>query len=412
MIYRARFIVPSDGPPIENGALVVDAGRITFVGQYGDLSETPIHAQRPRIDFGDAVILPGLVNAHTHLELTDLAGRVAPSCDFTAWLRSLFTLLSGGSRDEHTITSATCAGVQQSLAAGVTTVGDITRYPAWTRSILAASPLRTVSFGEVAAIGRRRHLLAERLHAACEPPSGTASRLRIGISPHAPYTVEPAALRICLDAARTANLPVCMHVGEVVDEDRFTCQLEGTLADYLRELGLWDDQITAHGCRSVELLTHYPFPAERTLLAHVNYASDAAIELLARHGASVAYCPRTHAAFGHPPHRFCDMLAAGVNVCLGTDSLASNPSLSILDEIRFLHTRFPDVSPELLVALATEHGARALGLAEIAGSLTVGKRGDFVVVPLETGCAAHDWTSILASATNPSDVFVDGMKCA
>lgn len=403
MIFRARFVVPVDGPPIENGAIAVEAGRITAVGRMSDVQKVTASGHEVR-DFGDAVILPGFVNAHTHLELSDLAGRVPPSADFTAWLRGLFDILSGSVRDEATIKAAVRAGVHQSLSAGVTTIGDITRYPAWSRSAISQSPLRAVSYGEIAAIGNRRHLLAERMEAAAAT-TFASPRLTIGISPHAPYTVEPDALRECLCVAQASKLPVCMHLAEVADEDSFTAALEGSLGVYLAALGVVDAGVTAHGCRPVEMLDLYDFPRNSSLFAHVNYVSRADLEILAGHPFSVVYCPRTHAAFGHPPHPFRDMLAAGINVCLGTDSLASNPSLSILDEVRFLHARHPEFAPELLMRMATIHGARALNLTDSVGSLAHGKSADFVAFPL---VSQHLWESVLSESAAPIDVFSEG----
>lgn len=409
MIARARFVVSAEAPPVENGALWIDAGRLRAVGPYLHVRKHA-PADRDERDFGDAVILPGLVNTHTHLELSDLAGRLTVTHDFTAWLRQLMALLSAAPRDEETMTMAVRAGIRQSLAAGVTTLGDITRHPAWSRAALATSPLRAVSFGEVVAIGSRRAWLPLRLAAALAAPPSHTPRLRLGLSPHAPYTLEPSALHECLRAARDRRLPLCMHLAEVADEEEFTRRLRGSLADYLRDLNFWDDHIQPHGDRPVALLEHYEFPRESTLLAHVNYATDADIDTLARRRVSVAYCPRTHAAFGHPPHRFRDMLAAGVNVCLGTDSLASNPSLSILDEMRFLYTRFPDLSPDVLLRLGTVHGARALGWADEVGSLTPGKSADFIVVLLPREETPTDWTSILRSTDSPVHVYVGGVE--
>lgn len=406
MIFRARFVVPVDGPPIENGAIAVEAGRITAVGSASDVQALTASGHEVR-DFGDAVILPGFVNAHTHLELSDLAGRVPPSTDFTAWLRGLFDILSGGVRDEATIKAAVRAGVHESLSAGVTTIGDITRYPAWSRSVIAQSPLRAVSYGEIAAIGNRRHLLAERLEAAAET-TFASPRLTIGVSPHAPYTVEPDALRECLRVANTSRLPVCMHLAEVADEEKFTAALEGSLGVFLAALGVVDAGVRPHGCRPVKMLDLYDFPRNSSLFAHVNYVSPADLEILARHPFSLVYCPRTHAAFGHPPHPFRQMLAAGINVCLGTDSLASNPSLSILDEVRFLHTRHPDIAPDLLIRMATIHGARALGLSDTIGSLTTGKSADFVAIPLFSQHSSTSWAAVLPSDAAPIAVYSAG----
>jgi len=408
MIFRARFVVPVEGSPIENGAIAVQDGRITAVGLFRDVTKSGLGECSVR-DFGDAVIVPGFVNAHTHLELSDLAGRLAPTCDFTAWLKSLFTILSAKERDEHAIISAVRTGIRQSLAAGVTTLGDITRYPAWSRRALSEAPVRVVSYGEVSAIGCRRNLLSERLLAATAQVQQPTERFHFGLSPHAPYTVEPAALRECLRAAQEADFPICMHLAETAEEEQFTLNLNGRFFDYLRDLGLWDADIQAYGCRPVEILDHFAFPTQRTLLAHVNYASDSDIESLARFGAAVAYCPRTHAAFGHPPHRFQDMLAAGVNVCLGTDSLASNPSLSVLEELQFLHAIFPQFAADELLQMATINGAQALGLKAICGSLAVGKSADFAVLSLQNANSQNRWTDIYEAGNKTEYTFIAGI---
>lgn len=406
MIVRSRFVVPVDGPPMENGALAFEGGRIIAVGPFADVQKVTASGHDVR-DFGDAVLLPGFVNAHTHLELSDLAGRVLPTANFTTWLRLLIDILSTGARDESTITSAVRAGVRQSLASGVTTIGDITRYPAWSRAVIAQSPLRAVSFGEVTAIGNRRHLLAERLEAATAT-TFASERLAIGISPHAPYTVEPDALRECLRVAHASKLPVCMHLAEVADEEEFTGALEGSLGVFLAALAVVDSGICAHGCRPVEMLELYDFPASSSVLAHVNYVTSTDLDILARHRSSVAYCPRTHAAFQHPPHPFRDMLAAGINVCVGTDSLASNPSLSVCDELRFLHATYPDLSPEVLLQMGTINGARALNLADCTGSLTAGESADFVVFPLIQCDSSTWWPSWLQTDAAPLATYIAG----
>lgn len=402
MIVKARFVVPVDGPPIDNGAVQFDHDRIVAVGPA---SQFPA---RGAVDYGEAVIVPGLVNAHTHLELSLLEGRVPPSTDFVDWLRRLIAARTEGLQAADAAEyfgQAVRAGVAQSMSSGVTTVGDITASPHITRPVLADSPIRAVSFGEVIAMGRGRDLLAQRLNAAVDLEQQSA-RLRVGVSPHAPYTVQPAGLRACGERAREADLPLCVHVAETADEERFVRYGEGPFADFLAGLGLWDENIPRSDCSPVELLARAGLLGPRTVLAHANYVADSDIELIAAFGASVAYCPRTHAAFGHAPHRFREMLRAGVNVCLGTDSLASNPSLSILDELRFLRSKCHDVAPDDVLATGTIRGARALGFGEVAGSLTPGKSADFVVIALEQ--SAGDWQDILLSSQNPLAVYIRG----
>ncbi len=400
MMFKSRFVVPVDGPVIENGAVVIRDGRIAAVGRANELQGAPL------IDYGDAVICPGFVNAHTHLELTHLAGKVPPARDFVDWLMRLAGLLRADPATEKNVAAAVCDGIKQSLSAGVTTIGDITRRPTWSRGALAASPLRAVSYGEVIAMGLLRDRLGERLEAAASLEH-QGSRLRTGISPHAPYTVEPDGLRACAARARLLDAPLCIHVAETAEEALFTRAHSGPFAEALYKIGLADERIPLAGCGPVELCRAADVLGPRTLLAHANYIDDGEMSVIAESGSSVAYCPRTHDAFGHPPHRFRDMLRAGINVCIGTDSLASNPSLSVLEELRFLHRRHPDMSADDLLAMGTIRGAAALGWQNEVGSLAVGKAADLVVIPLAD---ENGWESVLESTQSPVAVYIDGVE--
>lgn len=401
MILTARYVVPVEAPVIENGAVAVRDGKIEAVGPRREVRGEPI------LDYGDAVICPGFVNAHTHLELSALAGSVPPSPDFTDWLMRLTDGAKRKLSDRAAHQRSVSAGIAESLKNGVTCVGDITRAPAWTRDMLARSPLCGVSFGEVAAIGKRRHLFTQRLDAAVLPIRGEHGFCG-GISPHAPYTLEPDGLRACAERADAMGLPLCMHLLETLDEVLFTRRCEGPFADLLRTLDVWDEDIPMGGLDPLELTAQCGLLGRRTILAHVNYASDADIAKIAESGSSVAYCPRTHRAFGHPPHRFEDMDLAGVNVCIGTDSLASNPSLSVLDELRFLRGLVPDLPPDDLLAMGTIHGARALGLAEAVGSIVPGKRADLVVCLLEHSTPKTSWEGIFVDDRAPAAVYAAG----
>ncbi len=441
MILRARFVAPIDAPVLENAAVRIEDDLIAEVELSSNLSGPDT------IDYGDAVILPGFINAHTHLELGYLAGKIPTDGSLTDWLGRLMKKWVDDPPTRERVQAAVREGIAESLSHGVTAIGDITRNPRWTREELAAAPLRTISFGEVAAIGTRRSLLDERLDAASEPGaprprpdraspvsgarrdfrftsaratgppwSGAISEprapatdtARIGISPHSPYTLEPDGFRACAKRADQRGLPLAIHVLESADEDAFTRRLAGPLVDFLKGVGVWDDRIPMSDCGPIELLERTGVLGRNTLLVHVNYADDEDIARIARSGSSVAYCPRTHAAFGHLPHRFLDMLNAGINVCIGTDSLASNPSLSVLDELRFLHGRFPEVSLSTLLAMGTLRGARALGLEMILGSIRPGKRANLTIVPLDSAGACPAWSSILDSSSPPIEVFVGG----
>lgn len=414
MIYRARFVVPANAPVIENGAIEVGPGTIIAVEHSSKLS-------RPQSrDFGDAALLPGFVNAHTHLELSLLHNRVPPGPDFVDWLERLVATRLDDLRKEipsssanptstvdpaSYVSRAVTKGIRESLASGVTTMGDISAAPGASRTALAASPLSVVSYGEVIATGIGVSLLKSRLSAAADRSADTR-KLHAAISPHSPYTVQIDALKTCVEAANQNNLRLCIHAAETAEEEVFTRTGSGRIFEFLRNLGILQSAPVPSERRPIELLAECGALSPRTLLAHANFVSDADIKLIANSGASVAYCPRTHAAFGHPPHRFQDMLRAGVNVCIGTDSLASNPSLSVLDELRFLAAKYADFNPLELLSMATWRGARALGLDHEVGSLAPGRRADFVIVPIPA--SATGWDSLLRSNDAPSHVFIDG----
>ncbi len=402
MLLKSRYVAPVNQPVIDNGAVLIQDGCIAAVGSARELDAVQV------VDYGDAVICPGFVNAHTHLELSLLAGKVVPTRDFVDWLRRLLAALEASPETPEHVQRAVRLGVAQSIRSGVTTAGDITRWPEWTREALAGSPVRAVSFGEVIAIGTGRDKLDRRLAAAASP-THQALRLRIGISPHSPYTVEPGAMRACADRARKIGAPTCIHLAETADEEPFTRWRQGPLVDHLRNLGVWDDAIPVAGCGPVDLALTTGLLNQNSLVAHANYVTDNDIDRLATSGTTVAFCPRTHHAFGHPPHRFRDMLAVGINVCVGTDSLASNPSLSVLDELRFLHREYPSVAAAVLLALGTLHGAGALGFEDVVGSLTVGKSADIAVVPLSGTHQAQRWDRIFDSTEQPLAVYVSGV---
>lgn len=399
MILRARYVVPIEAPVIEDGAVVIEDGQIVAVGAASELA-TP-----SAIDYGQAMICPGFVNAHTHLELTHLLGRVPPTSDFIDWLTRMVAMRRLAPPTKEDVLHSVQQGMRQSLVSGVTTIGDITATPAWTREALAEWPGLVVSFGEVIAIGTMRDQLDQRLEEAASA-GPTSTRLTRGVSPHAPYTVEPDPMRACAKRALADGLPICIHLAETIEEEDFTRTATGSFRDYLSRLGVFDDKIVASGCGPVELADRTGLLGKATVLAHANYVDDEDLERIVRGGASVAYCPRTHVAFGHPPHTFSRMLAAGINVCIGTDSLASNPSLSVLEELRQLRLVTPEVAPEDILAMGTLRGAKALGLDHLTGSIAQGKRADLVVLPIDTPTAGC-W-SILNSSASPVAVYVGG----
>lgn len=381
MIIRAKYAYLANQRIAENVAVTIDRGAIREI-------ESARSAAGDVLDLGDALLLPGLVNAHTHLELGFAAGKVAPGPDFADWLRRLVKQIRSATPDD--LAGAIRLGLSESLAAGVTTLGDIARRPADTRATIAGVGVRptVISFGEVIAYGTLRGVAANRINEALDVRHASSS-LRIGISPHAPYTVEPAIIRRCANAARRRHLPMCIHAAETREELRYAQHLDGPLRDFSIEMGVWDDDVPPIEGSPIALLDRCEALDQQTLLAHCNYVTDDDIAIIRDHGAHIAYCPRTHAGFGHPRHPLPRLLKAGINVCLGTDSLASNPDLSILSELRYAAGQFPDIPPAALIDMATINGARALGAGCVdsgisTGAIQPGRRADLIAIPVKT----------------------------
>jgi aminodeoxyfutalosine deaminase len=287
--------------------------------------------------------------------------------------------------DEMTrkVSHAVALEVEQCLRFGVTSIGDISRQCATTRPLLNRSALRVVSYGEIQAMAQRRVLLEERLQTALDD-QWASDRLRVGLTPHAPYSVEVPIYQRCLAIARERGLPLATHLAETPDERAFLMEHSGPFRGLWDAWLTWDDQVPTYPAGPIEMATAIGLLDYPTLLAHVNYANDDELDLLSRGRASVVYCPRTHAYFGHPPHRFREMLARGINVAVGTDSCASSPNLNLVNDLRLIHRLYPDLPAETLWEMATINGARAIGISDEVGSLTVGKRADFIIFPVSS----------------------------
>jgi cytosine/adenosine deaminase-related metal-dependent hydrolase len=371
-------VLPVAAAPLEHSCVTIAGDKITGIGA---------RQRNPDLDLGNVAVLPGLVNAHTHLDLSGLRGRMPFSGDFTAWLRAVI-----GHRRQRTpeqVQQGIRSGAAECLRHGVTLVGDLSDRGG-SLSILRDFPLRAVVFFELLGLTAERAsqgwAAAQEWLRGEETPTG-----RRGLSPHAPYSVRRTLFRAAGARAASVGLPVMVHLAETQAELDLLARQEGPFRRFLEDLGVWDaGGLVSDAAEVVGLLAGSP----HLLLAHGNFL-DPAMPL--GRNVTVVYCPRTHRFFGHPPHPFREMLAGGVRVAIGTDSLASNPDLDILQEIRFLHNEYPEVPGATLLHIATLAGAEALGWESETGSLTPGKSADLVVVPLPAGDDGDPYRLLLES---------------
>lgn len=399
-LITAAWVAPITSAVIPDGAVLITGDRITAVGDARQLRRD--HPDAAISDAGNAVLLPGLVNAHVHLEFSGCIAGAAPA-SFTDWLMSLPQRIG----QERDFAAAATIGAGDSIRFGVTTVGDISQHAQLTRAALRNSPLRLVSYGEVIGIGGTRYKVDELLERAIDQ-SAASDRLTIGISPHAPYSLEPDDYCRVAAAARDRRLPLATHLAELPAEQAFLQHHRGAFRELFERWGIWRDDIATFPGGPIELAKAAGIlDTPTTLLAHVNYCSDEELATLAAGQASIVCCPRTHAYFRHPPHRWPEMLAAGINVAVGTDSCASSPDLNLVDDLRLMRRLAPQVSPQALWEMATIRAARAIGMQASVGSLEPGKFADLSVFDVR---GADPLAEILQSDSLPSSVWIGGKR--
>ncbi len=376
---RARYVFPVEGEPIEDGSLTIEGPRI---GRVGSAQERPFD-----LDLGNVAIIPGFVNAHTHLELASLPWDRGSSgvADELSWLRRVIAYRRGV--DETSLTANAARNVRASIDAGTTFLADTTTAGLSWESV-AEAPIRAVVFAEVIGLHRDRGLMTDaaawKWLGSIRPESQVAACARVGLSPHAPYST--AGWLYYKSAA--SRMPLSTHLAEMPEELRLLEHRDGPMRQFLEEIGAWDDEWEPIGPRPSDYIRRGDLRDADWLVAHGTYLDPDDFWQLrpeaARdgHRVAIAFCPRTHARFGHAPHPYRALLERGAIVCLGTDSLASAESLSILDEMRFLHRRDESLSGSLLLTMGTLFGAWALRGDTTTGSLRPGKSADLAIVAL------------------------------
>ena len=408
-ILAAEHVLPISSEPIRNGAVVIEGDGIVAVGRFDDVSRAFPDAILE--DFGEAAILPGFVNCHSHLEITAMRGLLdSVEHDFRAWLLKLNQTRSELLTSED-IETAAIAGAVEGARAGVTCFGDIGRQGSAGLRALKEVGLRGVLYQETefspdnATAADDFEQLHEKFLELSEQGTGL---VEVGLSPHSPYTVSRRLFEKIAEFAVGSGAKITIHAAESADEDELVRNGRGFFIDLYKKFGLkWE----VPGCSPVGFLSESGILEARPLLAHCVTVSGSDIELIADSGSSIAHCPKSNAKFGHGYAPFEKFWQAGIPVGLGSDSVASNNSCDLLEEARFAAlsarnspARAGFVSARDVLESATLGGAKALGLDDRIGTLENGKDADIAVISL-TNISQQPVTNV-----NAALVFASGAR--
>jgi len=382
---KARYLFPIDGPPIPDGILTLAGERIAAVGE--NVSGNP-----PR-DLGNVAVLPGLINAHAHLEFSALSAPLGrPGMAFTEWLAAVVMWrrqeLAEPDAAERRARAAR-RGLNEVAQTCAAAVGEIAS-PGWAEAAFQAGPLDTTVFLELLGLAPQRvePLLASAAAHLANPAA--PANWRAGLAPHAPYTVSLELLARTCPLSRQYQAPVALHLAESREELELLQSGSGPFVPLLQSFDAWCPDAIPRGTKPLDFLRVLG-QAHRALVIHGNYLSPEEITFLAARSGrmSLVYCPRTHAYFKHDPYPLPALLAAGVNVAVGTDSRASNPDLDVWEELRCVQRRFGGaVAPGDVLRMGTQAGAAALGIDQDYGTLAPGKAARLTLVPLPDRDAA------------------------
>jgi cytosine/adenosine deaminase-related metal-dependent hydrolase len=397
--YHAAWIVPIVQPPFRDGWVAVENGRVTACGP-----QKPQGDSDRDIDLGDVALLPGLVNAHTHLELSYLRDQVPPTSRFIEWIRGIMA-----ARRERTdpeapeILDAIDRAVADAIASGTAVVGDISNSLV-TLPRLVQSPLAAVVFYELIRFNADDRS-ADALVAEAQSRIGARrpdDHVRTSLAAHAPYSVAPALFRAIRRAVARDSGPISVHLSESTEEIEFVEHGTGPWRRLLEDLGVWDERWSQPGVSPVQYLDDLGFVDSHLVAVHGVQMTSGDLEKLAARGATLVTCPRSngHTGAGAPPLE--EFYRAGVRVAIGTDSLASAPDLNVFAELATMRALAPTIPASALLESATRQGARALGFEADYGTIEAGKRARLLAVTMPP--QADDVEEYLVSGIVPEQL--------
>lgn len=395
--YRASWVLPISEPPIKDGWVAVDRGRVVATGRQS------ANRSEPEVDLGDVAVLPGLVNAHTHLELSYLHDEVAPASQFVTWVRGV--MAARRQRPDPAspeILQALDRAIAESIASGTAVVGDISNTLV-TYDALARSPLAAVVFYELIRFNASEPDAFVEQAAAQIAALPASERVRVSLAPHAPYSVAPLVFRAIRQVvSRDPFAPCSVHLSESTEEVEFIRNGGGPWRQLLEDVGAWDATWTPPGGSPVKFLDDSGFLDGRVLAVHGVQMTDDDLQRLVNRDVTLVTCPRSngHTGAGAPPIQ--DFYQSGVRVAVGTDSLASAPDLNVFAELATMRALAPSVPASALLESATRHGAHALGFDADYGTIEAGRSARLLLVDVPPGTA--DVEEYLVSGVQPEQV--------
>lgn len=382
----ARCILPVRSPPIENGFVLIEGDKILELGQKTELNYLRNCSGCRFIDCGESVILPSLINSHAHLDYTHFAGKIPPVNSFSQWIQSIIK----EKKAFVNYSESWKEGAEMLLRSGSGFIGNIESIPALLYDVWEKTPLKILSFLEIIDLKYRHNsdwmnkfgTLLEKLFRF------TIKEKSIGLSPHSLYSTTPDLLDDCFALAEKYNLPVSIHIAESKEEYEMFKHRDGALYKWLKDTGR-DMSDCGAGSPVKTLFSNHNTPTG-LILAHCNYIDEEDIQIIKKRVASVVHCPSSFIYFGHKDFKCDRLLNSGINVCLGTDSLASvnadgyeKPTLNMFNEMRNFSKKFCNVSPQQIIEMATINGAKAVNMSGKIGELAPGTNADLIGIPFE-----------------------------
>ncbi len=404
LLLKSKYLLQVPHSVIDNGAVLIDGGKIKFAGSANDINN---HESCQIVDLGNSAIVPGFVNTHTHLELTHLHKCINYNGDFTDWIRQLVNAKKEWAESEYL--SSIRSGIKSSLESGTTTVADITRNGLALEE-LQKSKIRKVLFYELidfnpdsaeSTIDNFKNIIRKVKH---------NDLLSIGIFPHAPYTVSEELYRECKRVSKELDICIASHISETIDEANFLTRGAGNFVSLLRDFDMLKEW-TPPGLKPVNYLKNIGFLENGCILVHCNYLSGEEVDQIEESNSTIVFCPRSHKYFRHKDHPLFKLRNRDINVALGTDSLASNDSLSILDEMKYIYTQHKTSKPQDILYLGTIAGATALSLNNKIGKLEEGYDADIAVIDIKDETVTNIYDGIFSQGSECVLTVVSGAIC-